>query len=103
MPDEAVVPIEAISNSTYEEALASRDLIIRYGWRSAIVVTDPFHMRRAILTFRQVLEPEGLSAEASPAEGSKYGVRNWWQDRQAISRVVQEYLKLGYYVVRGRV
>ena len=33
---------------------------------------------------------------------SKYGVDNWWTDRNAIMRVVQEYVKLGYYVVTGR-
>jgi hypothetical protein len=60
-------------------------------------------MRRAILTFRQALEPAGLTAAASPADESKYGVDNWWTDRNSIMRVVQEYVKLGYYVALGRV
>ena len=51
-------------------------------------------MRRATLTFRQAF---------GPADESKYGVDNWWTDRNAIMRVVQEYVKLGYYVALGRV
>ena len=60
-------------------------------------------MRRATLTFRQAFGPAGLNVTASPADESKYGVDNWWTDRNAIMRVVQEYVKLGYYVATGRV
>jgi uncharacterized SAM-binding protein YcdF (DUF218 family) len=103
IPDGAIVPIPEISDSTYEEALRSREIMQARGWRSAILVTDPFHMRRAVLTFRQAFDPAGLTVAASPAEGSKYGVDNWWTDRNAIMRVAQEYLKLGYYLALGRV
>ena len=103
IPDDAIVPIEAIADSTYDEALSSREIMLARAWRTAIVVTDPFHMRRALLTFRQAFEPAGLVALPSPADGSKYGVDNWWQDRNATMRVAQEYLKLGYYLALGRV
>ena len=99
IPDDAIVPIPEISDSTYEEALHSREIMQAHGWHSAILVTDPFHMRRAILTFRAAFEPTGLTVLASPADGSKYGVANWWTDRNAIMRVAQEYLKLR--VLRG--
>ena len=103
IPDDAIVPISEISDSTYDEALRSRDIMRAHGWRAAILVTDPFHMRRAILTFRQAFDPSGLTVAASPADGSKYGVDNWWTDRNATMRVAQEYLKLGYYLATGRV
>jgi uncharacterized SAM-binding protein YcdF (DUF218 family) len=102
IPDDAIVPIPEVSDSTYEEALHSRDIMQAHGWRTAILVTDPFHMRRAQLTFRSAFDAAGLQVAASPADGSKYGVDNWWTDRNAIMRVAQEYLKLGYYVVRGQ-
>ena len=103
IPDDAIVPIAELSDSTYDEALRSRAIMQARGWRSAILVTDPFHTRRALLTFRQAFAPAGLTVVASPAEGSKYGVENWWTDRQAIMRVGQEYLKFGYYLVTRRV
>ena len=103
IPHDAIFPIPEISDGTYEEALHSRDIMLAHGWRSAILVTDPFHMRRALLTFRHVFEPAGLVVIASPADGSKYGVNNWWTDRNAAMRVAQEYLKLGYYFATGRV
>jgi uncharacterized SAM-binding protein YcdF (DUF218 family) len=103
IPDDAIVPIPDISDSTYEEAQHSRDIMVARGWHAAILVTDPFHMRRATLTFRQAFEPAGLTVAASPADDSKYGVDNWWTDRNAIMRVAQEYIKLGYYVATGKV
>ena len=102
IPDDAIVPIPEVSDSTYEEALHSRDVMQAHGWHSAILVTDPFHMRRATLTFRQAFSQADLSVAASPADGSKYGIDNWWTDRNAIMRVAQEYLKLGYYLATGR-
>lgn len=102
IPDDAIVPIPEISDSTYEEALHTREIMQARGWRTAILVTDPFHMRRAVLTFRQAFESAGLTVAASPADDSKYGVDNWWTDRNAIMRVAQEYLKLGYYIARGQ-
>jgi uncharacterized SAM-binding protein YcdF (DUF218 family) len=103
IPDDAIVPIPEISDGTYEEALHSRDIMQARGWHSAILVTDPFHQRRATLTFRQAFDAAGLSVAASPADEGKYGVDNWWTDRNAIMRVVQEYIKLAYYVATGRV
>lgn len=103
IPDDAIVPIPEISDSTYEEALHSRDIMRTHGWRSAILVTDPFHQRRATMTFRQAFESAGLTVAASPADEGKYGVDNWWTDRGAIMRVAQEYIKLGYYAATGRV
>jgi len=103
IPDDAIVPIPEISDSTYEEALHSRDIMQSRAWHSAILVTDPFHQRRATLTFRQAFDGAGLSVAASPADEGKYGVDNWWTDRNAIMRVVQEYIKLGYYAATGRV
>jgi uncharacterized SAM-binding protein YcdF (DUF218 family) len=102
VPDEAVFAIEQVSDSTFEEATSTREIMRANGWTSAIVVTDPFHMRRAVMIFRRAFRDDGLVALASPADGSKYGVERWWLDPFAIQRVAQEYVKFGYYAARGR-
>jgi uncharacterized SAM-binding protein YcdF (DUF218 family) len=102
IPDEAVVPLGPIATSTYHEALLSRDLMLSRGWRSAILVTDPFHMRRALMTFHGVWDAAGLTVIASPAENSKYSVSNWWRDSNKATRVIQEYVKFPYYLFGGQ-
>ncbi len=103
VPDEAIVPITQISGSTHEEALYSRDIMRNQGWRTAILVTDPFHTRRALLTFRAVYGPAGLEVIPSPAEGSKYQTDGWWRDPDRGIRVIQEYIKLPYYLIRWQI
>ena len=102
LPTEAVVPLDQVAQSTYHEAVQSRDVMLRQGWRTAILVTDPFHMRRASWAFHGVWDKAGLEVIASPAEGSKYVVSNWWRDPNKATRVIQEYVKYPYYVLAGQ-
>ncbi|MFN0069889.1 MAG: YdcF family protein [Chloroflexota bacterium] len=101
--DAAIVPIPAVSGSTHEEALHSRDIMLREGWQTAILVTDPFHTRRALLTFQSVFSPAGLTVIPAPAEGSKYQTDGWWRDPDRGIRVIQEYIKLPYYLVKRQI
>ena len=102
LPDEAVMPLEQVAQSTYQEATESRDVMLERGWHSAILVTDPFHMRRALWAFRGVWKRAGLEVIASPAETSKYSVANWWRDPNRATRVIQEYVKFPYYLLAGQ-
>ena len=103
IPDAAIMPIEQVSGSTFEEAQHSRDMMLRQGWSSAILVTDPFHTRRALLTFQSVFGPAGLRVTPAPAEGSKYQTDGWWRDPDRGIRVIQEYIKLPYYLVKRQI
>lgn len=102
LPAEAIVPLEQVAQSTYHEALESRDVMLEHGWKRAILVTDPFHMRRATWAFRGVWDKAGLEVVASPAEDSKYTVSNWWRDPNKATRVIQEYVKYPYYLLAGQ-
>lgn len=102
LPDEALVPLEPVAQSTHHEATVSREVMLQNGWRSAILVTDPFHMRRALWAFHGVWDKAGLEVIASPAENSKYTVENWWRDPNRATRVVQEYVKYPYYLLAGQ-
>jgi uncharacterized SAM-binding protein YcdF (DUF218 family) len=102
LPDEAIVPLEQVAQSTYHEAVESRDLMRQRDWHRAILVTDPFHMRRALYAFRGVWQPAGLVVIASPAEESKYNLTAWWRDPNKATRVIQEYVKYPYYLLAGQ-
>ena len=77
-------------------------LMLERGWRRAILVTDPFHTRRAVMAFRSVWQPAGLEILASPADGSKHTVEHWWRDPNRATKVIQEYVKFPYYVLAGQ-
>lgn len=101
VPDTAI-EILPISANTHEEAVRNRDILLRDGLRSAILVTDPFHSRRALMTFAHVFEPAGLQVRSSPADDPAGDMKLWWQNEKKALAVLDEYLKLVYYAVRGR-
>lgn len=104
----AGVPLGAIAfddsmvTSTYMEAERLKQWISHSPTpiRSVIVVSDPFHMRRAQWTYRKIL---GNSIEVQmapvPIEQTRYQ-RVWWKDQYSQRYVLDEYQKFIYYVVR---
>lgn len=102
------VPIEAIAfddttvTSTYSETVRLKVWIDQKSIpiRSVMVVSDPFHMRRAKWTYRQVLE-DGTEVIMAPVpfEITPYK-RQWWENQYSKDYVKNEYLKSIYYLLR---
>jgi uncharacterized SAM-binding protein YcdF (DUF218 family) len=87
--------------STLDEARRAADLLQARGLHSAILVTDPFHSRRAELLFSAQFRRQGLSLQSSPAAGLDIDLSRWWQQPRAARQVVEEYAKLVAYGVQG--
>jgi uncharacterized SAM-binding protein YcdF (DUF218 family) len=64
---ESSVALENHSTSTYENFMLSKKIMDTHGWKSAVVVTEPFHSPRASL----VAMHEGIDASVSPATESQ--------------------------------
>jgi uncharacterized SAM-binding protein YcdF (DUF218 family) len=62
VPKEAIL-LEAISRSTEENALYSHGIMQTHGWKTALVVTDGYHILRTTWIF----SVEGISGSTSPA------------------------------------
>jgi uncharacterized SAM-binding protein YcdF (DUF218 family) len=102
------VPLEAVAFddspvvSTYMEAERLKAWIAQSPEpvRSVIVVSDPFHMRRARWTYRKVLG-DRIEVQMAPVpfELTPYR-RMWWKDWQSRQNVREEYTKLVYYLFR---
>lgn len=56
VPDEAL-HLEARSTRTLENAVFTVEILRQRGWRRVMVVTDDFHMRRAVYCFRALGQP----------------------------------------------
>ena len=102
------VPAESIAadgtdvTSTYSEAVRLEEFITRSttAVRSVIVVSDPYHMRRASWTYQKVLGDE-IRVEMAPVpfDATLYQ-RRWWGDQASRQYVTNEYLKILYYLAR---
>jgi len=98
VPEEAI-RMEQVSRSTRESMLAIRPILEREGIRRLAVVTSPYHQRRAVWTARRALR--GVEVLSRPADPAGWRPEGWWKDPWNRRIVLGEYLKLGYYVLRG--
>lgn len=95
-----VVVLSQRAANTYQEALAARAYMTRHSMRRLMVVTSPYHSRRALATFHKVLGVRvqvGLrpALERSPA---RPGV--WWRGPYDRAYVGYEWSALGWYALR---
>ena len=90
----AEVLVEDRSRSTAENATLTAELLAARGARSVWIVTQPFHVRRAVRLFRQA----GLDAR-----GWHIGDSVQYRDRgRAVRWLVREYAAWGRLLVLGR-
>lgn len=102
VPLEAIAFDEATVTSTYSEAERLRVWTAQSSTpvRSVIVVSDPFHMRRARWTYKRVLGKDfEIQIAPVPFEQTPYK-QQWWQDDLSRIYIYNEYMKLFYYLLR---
>ena len=102
VPREAIAYDDSPVTSTYSEIILFKAWIDQSPApiRSVIVVSDPFHMRRARWTARQVLGEEvEILMSPVPFEQTPYK-QQWWLDETSQRYVKEEYIKSVYYLLR---
>jgi uncharacterized SAM-binding protein YcdF (DUF218 family) len=85
--------------TTYEEAWNLRQMALARGWHSLIVVTSPFHTRRARLILHEVFRDTGISIIIRPVPAHWYDPANWWTTAAGRQITLEEYLKLAAHAV----
>lgn len=88
------------AHSTLDDARITAGVMRAHGWSRAIIVTAPYHTRRARWVFRRVWGPLGLSVAVHPASGPAFDPGRWWADQHSAEAVALEYVKLAVYAVR---
>ena len=99
IPERRLIVLPPRINTTYDEAVAVRGFAEKAGIRTILVVTSPYHSRRALWVFRRILNPAGVEVgieSPAPGELSPQPGR-WWLTRTGWHSVALEYVKLVYY------
>jgi len=99
VPDEQI-RIEQVSSGTRSSMLAVRPILEGEGVRTVVLVTSPYHQRRAHAAASKAFGP-GIQVLSHPARPSSWSPRRWWSTADSRRVVVSEYLKLAYYAARG--
>jgi len=91
IPEEAIL-IEEVSTITEENLAEARQIMDSNGLQDAIIVSDPLHMKRAML----MAGDYGIDAVPSPTPSTMY--RSWKTKLPFLLR--EEFFYVGYVIVR---
>ena len=98
VPPEAII-LETTARSTFENVARSREILLEKGWRRVLLVSSPYHMRRAMLTWRAVA-PE-IDVVATPVPNSQFYAHERGPSLEQIRGLLQEYVAIAWYWWRG--
>lgn len=96
VPQENVIAEEE-AYSTYTNAIYTEELLKERDIKSAIIVTNDYHMRRTKFIFEKIYCDSNISLSYATVP-SRYQFTAWWDDEESKRMLWKEYVKLaGYY------
>lgn len=100
VPDDAVLMDEASTN-TFENALAVREIVRRSQMKQIILVTSPYHQRRAYATFKSRLDPQVRILNHS-ATDERWRRSAWWANDYSYKITLAELQKTMFVIWSDR-
>lgn len=88
-----LIPPQTVA-TTYEEAMALRTFAVERRFHSLIIVTSPYHARRAQWILNQAFRGTEIILLVTPISNHGYQPETWWQSRESRELTAMEYLKL---------
>lgn len=91
--------LETKATNTFENVILVEGILQSQGWRSVLLVSSPYHMRRAVWTWRKAA-PE-LEVIPVPVPRSQYYQRGWGASLEQIRGILHEYAGIFWYWWKG--
>ena len=98
VPSSAII-LETQAASTYQNVRFVREILDRQGWRQILLVSSPYHMRRALLVWQKAAPH--VTVIPAPAPGSQFYAHDRGASLEQIRGILQEYLAIAAYLWRG--
>lgn len=98
VPGQAII-LEEKATSTYQNVRFVEEILKRYRWDTILLVSSPYHMRRAALTFKKNA-PE-VDVVYTPIRGSLFYRHSWGPNLEQIRAILHEYMAIVYYWLKG--
>lgn len=97
IPNSSIL-LEEQAATTFEYVTAVNKILQQRGWRSILLVSSPYHMRRAVWTWRKVA-PE-VTVIPVPVSQNQFYAHKGGASLEQIRGIIHEYLGLAYYWIR---
>jgi len=94
VPSGNILLTDEVVSSTKDEARVVKNLMLSQQMKSGIIVTDPFHTRRAFYIFKQEFKDTDIHLSIQPTYDSWYNARTWFLKISGWRFTFLEYAKL---------
>lgn len=86
--------MEVKSDSTLDNAIFSKEVMVNHKFRSAIVVSSNSHMRRVKILYDKTFRNSDIRLTYVAGEMNAYNPKRWWVDESNRDITFREYIKL---------
>ena len=93
VPADSII-LENQSTSTLENARFSKEVMLKYQFHSAIVVSSNSHMRRVKVLFDHTFKNSEIQLVYSSGVNPSYNPNQWWLTKYDRNTTFSEYIKL---------
>ena len=100
VPADAIL-LEEHAADTYQNVTFTRDILASQGWRRIALISSPYHMRRALMTWRKVAP--NVEVIATPPDNSIFYAHERGASLEQIRGLLREYAGIAYYWWAGRI
>lgn len=87
--------------NTRREAIDVAELMKSNGWHTGVIVTSPFHSRRAHYTFKRYAAGFNFQSSPLPAASPEWQPERWWTRRGDMGVTVRESISWANTIVGG--
>jgi uncharacterized SAM-binding protein YcdF (DUF218 family) len=91
VPQDAILFTETMADNTQEEAAAVLDVVKKRNIRSILIITDPYHTRRAKKIFDQVFQHQEVAVSIHALENSWYQPYSWFFSLEGWRQTIAEF------------
>ncbi|OGX40533.1 MAG: hypothetical protein A3C53_08895 [Omnitrophica WOR_2 bacterium RIFCSPHIGHO2_02_FULL_68_15] len=98
VPSAAII-LETEAANTAQNVLRVHRILTQHRWSRILLVSSPYHMRRAMLTFRK-LAPD-ITVIPTPVPDTRFYSHRHGASAEQIQGILHEYLGLAYYRWKG--
>jgi uncharacterized SAM-binding protein YcdF (DUF218 family) len=92
--------LEDRSMTTEEDAIFTKEIMDKHGYKSCILVTSPYHSKRATKIFRKIMG-DRIKVISAPSTKNWFSFDEWWKRRRDRACVLNEWSKFMWLWIFG--
>jgi uncharacterized SAM-binding protein YcdF (DUF218 family)/glycosyltransferase involved in cell wall biosynthesis len=96
---ETAITLQTRAANTYDGIVNTRETLRQHGWDRVLLVSSPYHMRRALLVWRK--QAPDIEVVATPVAYTQFYTHDRGASVEQIRGILQEYAGIAYYWSKG--